>query len=681
MTKRKEQEAAEQRRARAPGSRAPRKRAHGGGEPPPHRRRGHAQEAGRRGPHARRKRRSAKQEQEAQRRAAAEAAAAHVQPARPERHKPEKAPRRSCRIRPRTHALRPPGTARRRRRRARATRRRSASRNARHRSACGVEARHAFEMPTAPDQARSDHRRDHHAAGNRAEDGGQGHRSHQDHDEHGRDGHHQPAHRSRHRDAGGRGDGPHRQGAEGRPGRRRSAGRASARDTNRRVRPWSPSWATSTTARLRCSTTSARTKVAAGEAGGITQHIGAYHVETPKGMVTFLDTPGHAAFTAMRARGAKATDVVVLVVAADDGVMPQTIEAIQHAKAAGVPIVVAVNKIDKRDADPDRVRTELSKHEVIAEEWGGTNMFVQVSAKTGQGIDALLDAILLQAEVLELTAAADGLATGIVIESSHREGPRRRRHGAGEEGHAEARRPDHRGQRVRPRARHVRRERQAGGKRGAVHAGAGAGPAGHAECRRRIPRGRKRTQGARSRAVSPGQVPRRETREAGLEDAATCSRRWKSRRSAVIPILLKTDVQGSAEALRDALNKLATEEVQVKIIASGVGGITDLRRAARRRLEGAHHRLQRARRRGRARRHEGQRSRGAVLQHHLRSHRLREAADERPARARDQGNHRRHRAGARGVPLEQVRRGRRLPGHRRRRSSATTRSACCATAW
>lgn len=159
------------------------------------------------------------------------------------------------------------------------------------------------------------------------------------------------------------------------------------------------------------------TKVAASEAGGITQHIGAYHVQTPKGTITFLDTPGHAAFTAMRARGAKLTDIVVLVVAADDGVMPQTIEAIQHAKAANVPIVVAVNKMDKHGVDPDRVKNELTKHGLVPEEWGGDVMFVPISAKTGMGIDNLLDSVLVQAEVLELKAVADCLARGVVIES------------------------------------------------------------------------------------------------------------------------------------------------------------------------------------------------------------------------------------------------------------------------
>ena len=158
-------------------------------------------------------------------------------------------------------------------------------------------------------------------------------------------------------------------------------------------------------------------RVASGEAGGITQHIGAYHVKTDKGMITFLDTPGHAAFTAMRARGAKSTDIVILVVAADDGVMPQTEEAIQHARAAGVPIVVAVNKIDKEAADPERVKTELAAKEVIPEDWGGDTQFIPVSAHTGQGIDELLDALLLQSELLELTAPADVPASGIVIES------------------------------------------------------------------------------------------------------------------------------------------------------------------------------------------------------------------------------------------------------------------------
>ncbi len=160
-----------------------------------------------------------------------------------------------------------------------------------------------------------------------------------------------------------------------------------------------------------------RTRVASGEAGGITQHIGAYHVETPRGMITFLDTPGHEAFTAMRARGAKVTDLVILVVAADDGVMPQTIEAIHHAKAAKVPMVVALNKIDRPEANPERIKQDLAGQEVVPEEWGGDTMFVPVSAKTGEGIDKLLESVLLQAEVLELKAAKDAPAKGIVIEA------------------------------------------------------------------------------------------------------------------------------------------------------------------------------------------------------------------------------------------------------------------------
>ncbi len=160
-----------------------------------------------------------------------------------------------------------------------------------------------------------------------------------------------------------------------------------------------------------------RTRVASGEAGGITQHIGAYHVDTPRGMITFLDTPGHEAFTAMRARGAKVTDIVILVVAADDGVMPQTQEAIHHAKAAGVPIVVAITKVDKPEANVERVKQELGQEEVVPEDWGGDTMFIEVSAKTGQGIDALLEAVLLQAEVLELKAPKEANAKGIVIEA------------------------------------------------------------------------------------------------------------------------------------------------------------------------------------------------------------------------------------------------------------------------
>ena len=160
-----------------------------------------------------------------------------------------------------------------------------------------------------------------------------------------------------------------------------------------------------------------RSRVAAGEAGGITQHIGAYHVETPRGVITFLDTPGHEAFTAMRARGAKATDIVILVVAADDGVMPQTKEAIAHAKAAGVPIVVAMTKIDKPEANTERVKSELVAEQVVPEDFGGDSPFVGVSSKSGQGVDELLEQVLLQAEVLELKAPVEALAKGLVVEA------------------------------------------------------------------------------------------------------------------------------------------------------------------------------------------------------------------------------------------------------------------------
>jgi translation initiation factor IF-2 len=315
------------------------------------------------------------------------------------------------------------------------------------------------------------------------------------------------------------------------------------------------------------------TKVAAGEAGGITQHIGAYHVETPKGMVTFLDTPGHAAFTAMRARGAKATDVVVLVVAADDGVMPQTIEAIQHAKAAGVPIVVAVNKIDKGDADPDRVRTELSKHEVIAEEWGGNNIFVPVSAKTGQGIDKLLDAILLQAEVLELKAPTDGLATGFVIEASIEKGRGAVATVLVKKGTLHLGDPiiaGHEFGRVRAMFDENGKAVETAGPSIPVQVLGLQGTPNAGDEILAVENERKAREVALYRQGKFRDV-KLAKQASKMQDVFA---QMEEQKAGSIPILLKTDVQGSAEALRDSLNKLSTEEVAVKIIASGVGGIT-----------------------------------------------------------------------------------------------------------
>jgi translation initiation factor IF-2 len=316
-----------------------------------------------------------------------------------------------------------------------------------------------------------------------------------------------------------------------------------------------------------------KAKVAAGEAGGITQHIGAYQVQTPKGTVTFLDTPGHAAFTAMRARGAKATDVVILVVAADDGVMPQTIEAIQHARAAGVPIVVAVNKIDKSSADPDRVRTELSKQEVIPEEWGGENMFVNVSAHTGAGIDQLLEAILLQAEVLELNAPATGLASGLIIEASVEKGRGAVATVLVKRGTLRTGDPIIAGQEFgRVRAMFDEKGKSVDeatpsmpvlvlGLSGAPNAGDEMLAVESERKAREVAlyrQGKFRDVKLAKQAAAVGDVFSQMTEE----------------KAGVISVVIKTDVQGSAEALRDALTKLSTDEVTVKVVASGVGGIT-----------------------------------------------------------------------------------------------------------
>jgi translation initiation factor IF-2 len=317
------------------------------------------------------------------------------------------------------------------------------------------------------------------------------------------------------------------------------------------------------------------THVVEGEAGGITQHIGAYHVKTDRGIVTFLDTPGHAAFTAMRARGAQATDIVILVVAADDGVMPQTKEAIQHARAAGTPIIVAVNKIDKPEADLDRVRTELSKEEVIPEDWGGEDIFVNVSAKTGEGIDDLLESILLQAEVMELKANPETKARGVVVESSLDKGRgpiatlliqqgtlnRGDMILAGQEYGRVRAMFDESGEAI----------ESAGPSMPAVVQGLSGVPRAGDEMLA-VANERKAREASAQR-----QERRRETRLA-RQQAAKLQNLFDSmgkEEQTNVNLLIRADVQGSVEALRDALTKLSTDEVKVTVVASGVGAITE----------------------------------------------------------------------------------------------------------
>ena len=317
-----------------------------------------------------------------------------------------------------------------------------------------------------------------------------------------------------------------------------------------------------------------RTRVAAGEAGGITQHIGAYHVSTPKGVVTFLDTPGHAAFTAMRARGAKATDVVVLVVAADDGVMPQTVEAVQHARAAKVPMVVAVNKMDKSGADPERVKSELSAQGVISEEWGGDTLFTYVSAKSGAGVDELLDQILVQAEVLELNAPVDGLAKGVVIESRLDKGRGPVATVLVQSG--TLRRGDMilsglEYGRVRALLNETGQSVNEAGPSIPVEVLGLSGTPKAGDDVIAVADERKAREIALFRQ---GKAREEQTRKPVL-DMEGISRQFEAGQASTLNVVLKADVQGSAEAIVDALTRLSTSEVQVKIVASGVGGINE----------------------------------------------------------------------------------------------------------
>jgi len=318
-----------------------------------------------------------------------------------------------------------------------------------------------------------------------------------------------------------------------------------------------------------------RAKVADGEAGGITQHIGAYHVQTDKGMISFLDTPGHAAFTSMRSRGAKSTDIVVLVVAADDGVMPQTIEAIQHAKAAGVPLIVAVNKIDKEGADLDRVKTELSQHDIISEEWGGDNIFSYVSAKVGTGVNELLDSILLQAEMLDLEAVATGPASGVVIESRLDKGRGPVASILVQQGELKQ------GDIVLCGLEYgrVRAMRDEDGK--AIDT---AGPSIPVEVLglSGVPQAgdeatvvrdeKKAREVALYRQGKFRDIKLARQQKAKLDNMFS---NMEAGEVSELNIVLKADVRGSLEAICESLNKLSTDEVKVNIIGRGVGGITE----------------------------------------------------------------------------------------------------------
>ena len=318
-----------------------------------------------------------------------------------------------------------------------------------------------------------------------------------------------------------------------------------------------------------------KSKVADSEAGGITQHIGAYRVETGHGTITFLDTPGHAAFSAMRARGAQATDIIILVVAADDGVMPQTKEAVQHAKAAGVPLIVAVNKIDRPEAQPDKVMQELVAEEVVPEDWGGDTQFVKVSAKTGEGVDALLDAILLQAEILEFKAPVTGYAQGIVVESSldKGRGPVATvlvQSGTLRKGDAIVAGVEY--GRVRAMLDEYGKMVKEAGPSTPIEVLGLSGVPQAGDSMVALPDEKKAREVAEMRSEQQRDSRLAEQKAAKLNEMFT---RMGEGDVAYVNLIIKADVQGSVEALKESLQKIHTDEARVKIVAAGVGGINE----------------------------------------------------------------------------------------------------------
>ena len=316
-------------------------------------------------------------------------------------------------------------------------------------------------------------------------------------------------------------------------------------------------------------------RVTASEAGGITQHIGAYHVETPNGVITFLDTPGHAAFSAMRARGTNATDIAILVVAADDGVMPQTKESIQHARDADVPLIVAINKIDKETADPERVKNELSQHEVIPDDWGGDDVFVNVSAHTGEGIDELLESILLVSEVLELKAPAEGLAKGTVVEASIEKGRGAVatvlvKSGTLKKGDFILSGKEY--GRVRALFNEFGKQVDSAGPSIPVSVLGLSGAPNAGDELLVVSDERKAKEIAESRRQHEKDSLFAAQQAAKLDAMFS---KMKDGEKLEVPVLIKADVQGSVEALRGALTELSTDEVAVKIVGSGVGGFSE----------------------------------------------------------------------------------------------------------